>query len=67
MRDVPAILAEWRALERELHAASDDETRVVLGARIEVVRSEYAAAFEELDVEAHQLGRPPTPELRKPD
>jgi len=61
VRDVRSILTEWRALERQLHAATDDESRVVLAARIEVVRLEHAAALEQLDVEAHQLRTHPTP------
>jgi len=61
VRDVPAILADWRSAERELHAATDDENRVMLAARIEVLRLEHADALEQLDVEAHELRRYPAP------
>jgi len=61
VRDVPEILSEWRALERELDSAHDDQTRVALAARIDVLRLEHAAALEQLDVEAHELSRYPTP------
>ena len=49
-RDIADILSEWRSLERERDAATDDETRAELDARIRRVRLEHADA---LDVQAH--------------
>jgi hypothetical protein len=56
-RDVPTILAEWRALERQLDAASDDELRDALRARIGAVRAEHAEAMAERRDEADVLGQ----------
>jgi hypothetical protein len=58
-RDVPAILDEWRRLERELDESTEPARRVVLQERIEAVRTEHLAAIQERDVEAHQLGGTP--------
>ena len=55
------ILADWRSAERELDSAHDEQIRVALAARIEVLRLEHAAALEQLDVEAHELSRYPAP------
>lgn len=63
-RDIADILAEWRSLERERDAATDDETRATLDARIRRVRLEHADA---LDVQAHtaeELGSRPSLEPR---
>ena len=54
-RGVPSILEEWRAVERELDVASDDEAREYLQARIAGLRAEYAAALShDADVVGHQ-------------
>src|SRR5688572_1268052 len=61
VRDVPAVLADWRSAERELDSAHDDQIRAALAARIDVLRLEHAAALEQLDVEANERSRYPAP------
>jgi hypothetical protein len=56
VRDVPSILDEWRALERELAEATDNAQRATIDARIDAVRAEHAAALDERSDQADALG-----------
>jgi hypothetical protein len=59
-RPVADILAEWRAAERELDEASDEQVREAIEARVAALATEHRAALEEREVEAARLARPPT-------
>jgi hypothetical protein len=58
-RRVDTIISEWRELERQYEAATDDETREYLEARIAELREEHHQAVEErmtADDEPPELG-----------
>ena len=55
-RPVRDILDEWRAAERALDNAVDDEERAELEARIAELREEHERAIEERQIEAQELG-----------
>ena len=46
-RSIDVILAEWRALERELERAPDAEARAALEVRLEAIRTEYQTVQKE--------------------
>jgi hypothetical protein len=54
-RTVETILAEWRAAEAALEAASDPE----IVALVDRLRAEHTAAIEAREHDADELGRPP--------
>jgi len=54
-RTVETILAEWRAAEAALEAASDPD----IVALVDRLRAEHSAAIKARDYEADELGRPP--------
>ena len=54
-RHVDLILAEWRACERKLEAASDDD-REEIASRIATLREEHRTALVLRQGEAHDLG-----------
>ena len=61
-RHVWDILARWRAAERELEDAADDDEREDIEARVAVLRDEYAAAVAASAATAKELsGREPEP------
>ena len=56
---VDTIISEWRELERQHEAATDDETREYLEAKIAELREEHHQAVEErmpADEEPPELG-----------
>jgi hypothetical protein len=59
-RSIDDILAEWRALERELERSSDAEERARIEARLETLRAEYQAAQKSREGLVDE--RPPRPE-----
>ena len=65
-RGIRSILEEWRAAERELDAATDDDIREYLHARIAALHAEHHAAlgkrFEEADVVGHLVPQFPPAE-----
>ena len=61
-RSVETILADWRALERQIPNAPDTE-RPVLEARVAVLRAEYGSAIAARASEATELRE--TPILRR--
>ena len=61
-RAVDEILREWRAAERELEAAPDEDEREDIEARIAALRDEHAAAIAANEATARELsGREPEP------
>jgi hypothetical protein len=58
-RSIDAMLAEWRALERELERTSDEEVRAGIEARLEAIRAEYQAAQKSREGLVDE--RPPRP------
>jgi hypothetical protein len=61
-RQVGDILAQWRAAERELEDAADDQQREDIEALIAALRDEYAVAVAANAAAAKELrGRAPEP------
>jgi hypothetical protein len=58
-RSIGAILADWRALERELAATTDEVAIEDLQARIAALRAEHAAAQAARSDRLDELRRPP--------
>jgi hypothetical protein len=58
-RTVELILSEWRATERQLDAATNDETREALQARIAELADEHRHAVDDRlpDDDPPELGR----------
>jgi hypothetical protein len=54
-RAIHTILAEWRALERDLVTSGDDG----IAARLAALRLEYAAAVASREMTAEELSKPP--------
>jgi chromosome segregation ATPase len=53
---VDVVLSEWRAAERELETAADDDEREDIEARVAALRDEYAAAVAANESVARELG-----------
>ena len=53
---VDVVLSEWRAAERELETAADDDEREDIEARVAAARDEYAAAVAANESAAREVG-----------
>lgn len=55
-RAIHDILTEWRAAERELEDAVDDDAREVLAARVAALASQHDEAVRARTAEAVEVG-----------
>ena len=60
-RSIDAILAEWRALERELERAPDPEARAAIEVKLAAIRTEYQTVQKERRGLIDERPSPPRP------